>query len=417
MKLQAFKGMNNVQDPKDLAPDEAQEAVNVDVNDRGKPERRPGRTLITSGTLFDNLFAISDNRALYTENGALKLLTRAVAGTYSTSTLRSGMIPGRTMAYAEVNGTTYYSDGLVTGQVTSGVSKAWGIQAPQAWPTLSATGGNFGEGLYQVTCTFVDNDGVESGAVVGSSIELSSTGGIQVSNLPVSSEAHVAYVRIYMTPQNGDAFYFVRQVANGTGSVTIPGGQFAVPLETQFCDRMPPCTILAYFDGRIYGANGSTIFKTRPLQYHLTKPSADYHALPASVTMIAPVSDGIYISADQIYWMTVGEDGSAGIVDIMNDQAVPGTVTPINGNYIGEGAAGEHVMFYGKHGLYLASPGGQIKNLTTGRIDFGSPTRGAVALRRDQRGAHLISTHKPGFAAADHAEIEIRRNGVVVSSA
>lgn len=412
--LGPFSGLNNVQDPESLRPDELASALNVDIDDRGKPGRRPGRTRIYTGET-GNLFKVSDNEALFTDNGKLMRTVKAPNGNYVFETLRVGMIPGRTVAYAQVNDEVYYTDGLVRGRVVDGVDRAWGVQAPNAWPTLTQVGGSYGAGVYQVIFTFVDDEGVESGTFGGTAISLASTGGIRITNAPVSGEAHVTHLRVYATPQNGDQFYFVRQVANGTSTIVLSGGLAAIPLETQFCDAPPPANILEYHDGRIYCARGAYVYKTRPLQYHLFKPAEDYHAFPATVTMLASVNGGMYVSADRIYWMTVGEDGAAAITEVIDDIAVPGAMIHIDSNFVGlEGAQGTHVMFYGKDGCYIGSPGGQVKNLTTGRVNHGAPTAGTMAHRYDARGSYVISAHQPGFSASDTAEVEVRRNGVTV---
>ena len=411
--FEQFAGLNNAQDPKDLGAGELQAAVNVDFTDKGRAARRAGRTRIYSGET-DNLFTVTPTTAFFTDAGVLKRLTRAVDGTYSFETLRSGLMPGRRMGYAEVNGDVYYSDGLVTGMVPAGgASRPWGMRSPTGAPTLSAISGALAPGRYQVVCTFVDDEGFESGCYAARQINLTSKGGIRASGLPLSGESHVVAVRVYMTMTNGEDFYFARQVTHGTTSVDLTVFLGTVPLETQFLDAPPPGDQLEFHDGRIWIVNGSYLYKTRPLQYHLYKPDEDYHAFPAPVTGFVSVDGGAYVSADVIYWMAAGEGGE-GLVTVMEDQIVQGTVCRVNGTDVGEGAAGEHVMFYGKKGLYLAAPGGAIRNLTAGRVEFGRLLAGAQAAVTTANGKFAIASHNPGFAASDNAEIEIRRNGIVI---
>jgi len=127
------RGLNTVLDPERLSQGteddpgmvELAVAVNVSIDDRGLVTLRNGDTLAGSGE-FHSLFCDGGDCFVVqerTEDAAIM----QVAGDLSLSGVRSGLTKNRRMSFAQVNGDTYYSNGIQNGFIRSGISSAWPI--------------------------------------------------------------------------------------------------------------------------------------------------------------------------------------------------------------------------------------------------------------------------------------------------
>jgi hypothetical protein len=127
------RGLNTVLDPERLSQGtkddpgmiELAVAVNVSIDDRGLVTLRNGDTLAGSGE-FHSLFCDGGDCFVVqerTEDAAIM----QVAGDLSLSGVRSGLTKNRRMSFTQVNGDTYYSNGIQNGFIRSGISSAWPI--------------------------------------------------------------------------------------------------------------------------------------------------------------------------------------------------------------------------------------------------------------------------------------------------
>ena len=64
----------------------------------------------------------------------------------------------------------------------------------------------------------------------------------------------------------------------------------------------PLATCLAYFDGRIYLANGRTVWSTELYLYDYVDKTKNFWIFEADVTMIGSVTDGIYVGTKEGCW-------------------------------------------------------------------------------------------------------------------
>jgi len=412
-----FTGLNNVADPTELGPEELVAAENVDISDRGRLKRRPGFTQVHSGTVHSLWSNRVEDIALFVEGTDLKRLSVDDAGNYTVSELRSG-VAAVAMSYADAAGDVYYSNGYDTGMIRDGVSRPWGVKTPAAQPTLSAAAGALPPGRYQVAITYVDDLGRESGARMGAFIELTTNRAIQCSGIPSSGEATITTVRVYCTPVDGDMFYRVAEVPDGTSSVRIGVGYWTIPLATQFLSEPPVGTIVRYVAGRVAVVSGNAVYLSEALSYHLFNLRKWFFQFPAPITMAAPVRDGLYISADRLYWLPVGsEDAPLGW--LADYKAIPGTDVQIGGDDVGDGTVESHVLFMTEKGPCYGGPGGAFKNLTNTRVAYPEAVSGASVVR-DQRGMSQFITSvrrtdsDGNVYTSDRAEATVIRNGVVI---
>lgn len=130
-------GLNTVLDPQRLSQGtrdnpgiiELAQAVNVSIDDRGLASLRQGATLAAAGE-FHSLFCDGGDCFVIQERASDAALMRVNAD-LSTTGVRSGLTKNRRMAWGQIGGDTFYSNGLQNGFVRDGVSAAWPVGAYQ----------------------------------------------------------------------------------------------------------------------------------------------------------------------------------------------------------------------------------------------------------------------------------------------
>ena len=153
--LGRFKGgINNVKDQIDLSPDELSEALDIDLDNEGKPSRKKGKTLLLAGKYR---WGWSDGTTcLAWRDGNLVL----IASDYSTDTVLLSGLSDHRIVYKKVLGKIYFTNSQVIGYVRNNVAhelpqpaepfkdimqpgsmieyyngRLWTIRGNQAWPS------------------------------------------------------------------------------------------------------------------------------------------------------------------------------------------------------------------------------------------------------------------------------------------
>ena len=193
--------------------------------------------------------------------------------------------------------------------------QSWGLDAPSSQGIYQANG-SLSDGQYLAALTFMDADGVESGA--SEIVSLNCAGGVVFSNLPTSSEA--ASLCLYLSTPNGSILYRVATVDIGTASytVSISGYDENKQLESEFISKPPAGSIIRHHNGRLHIVVGSVVYETLP--YSLDYVKHDFTQFPADISVYEPISTGIFVAADKTYFRT--EDGMR---EILPFGAIPGS--------------------------------------------------------------------------------------------
>lgn len=419
-QIKRFKGLNNVQDAVRLDSEDLDKAENVDIDDMGTVLRRKGYTKIYNGSGTRNLFSYDGlDFALFTEGGSLKKIDQ----NNTINALQTGLTTTGDVSYSKVGYDIYYNDpttsrnGIVT---AAGVHKTWGTGRPSGQPLLSSATGSLTAGRYLIAITHVFDDGRESSTGKAALITLSAAGGITLSSIP-QGDATVDYVRIYISPPDGEMLYLVAQIAAGVTTTTIASmPSLTTPLRTQFLLGPPDADLMAHESGRIYVASGKWLFWSKPFTYHLFDQNSDYVGFPDKITMLGATRDGLFVCADKTYWFPLPDLVEVPqAVPLTDDVSIQGEAVEIDGKDIGEGLEGRHLLWLGQNGLYLGSPGGKLRNLTNRRIAFVPDGQGMALWREDNGMSQILALFKSGgdgnVRTSDFATAEVIRGGVVIS--
>jgi hypothetical protein len=370
-------GMNNRQPDYALPAGTVRNAVNADFDAVGFVRRRSGYSKVYAGAGLRSGFSCPAG-TFFAEANSLKQLnddnTAAVVAP----------IFGDHVAYEYFNGVVYYSDGVVTGKIAGGIAHEWGLQPPPS-PQLYGAAGTLQPGVYVAALTYVDALGVEHGASEISTIELVSPGGVTFYNLPPGR-----IVRLYLSTPNGTTLFAAAQLSDGSSAYTVssPGYDAAGTLNTSFVTPPPPGRIIRQYNGRMYIADGSTLWYTEPYAPDRIMASKNFFVFSDPITVVEPVDGGLIVVADKTY-LYAGPGPEKFEQEIkLHYGAVFGTSCRVPNT--------DDVMWYSTRGVVMADSSGSVTNRQEANVAAESGTTGAaIAMDSDGVRKFIASVRDP----------------------
>lgn len=407
MNLAYGRGIDERSADTALAPGYVRRAENLDLSagqyDRkvplGRARTRMGRTLAHASVAMRGGW--SDARVafgLYTDATALVAL--AADGTRTTlATVTAGT--GVCAEYVEPQAAVYWSNGVERGRIVAGVNVPWGLPEPAA-PTLSAIAGTLAAGAYTVAVTANNAAGEEGGASPVATITLASAGGIGVTLPALPSGASAFRVYLGGPDADADALYWAKDVTASTtlASPGTPGRR----IQTLYLRRMPACSALTLWNGRLWAAVGNLVvfsaFVGGLPHYGLYDGRGGFFRFPAAVRMVRPVYDGLYVGTDTETLFLRGEspagaqpmrrepvDGAGVLGSLMIPAAAFPLEEPEQTDAVPAWLSTDGEVIVGR-------AGGSLQRLTRDRIALSPGASAALAFVRDGRSDDrlLVST-------------------------
>jgi len=391
-------GMNNI------APDHAlpttkygrvnavRNAINVDIDASGWLRRRAGLTKVRA--CVGARGGYSCPLGVFFVEGTKLLQLNADD---STTEIADGIL-GDEITYEYFNGSVYFSDGLVTERITAGGAGEWGLAVPPA-PVLYAVPGALPPGTYLAAITTVDVDGRESGASSTVEFMLNTTSGIRITGLPSGKNA-----RLYLSTNNGTTLFMVAQTGADSYDITLPGYDSGKPLDTQFLTKPPAGRIVREHKGRMYIADGATVWFTEPYSPDLVHRGRGFFQFAEPVTVMEPVEGGIWIVSDKTEFYAGNGPEDFRPVQKLAYGAIYGTSQVL---------PSKDAVWYSTKGVVMGSKDGQATNLQEQNVAPDSGSVGA-SLIREQDGLRqmVVSVRDPNvspLAASSFLEMEVIR--------
>lgn len=241
----------------------------------------------------------------------------------------------------------------------------------------------------------------------------------------------IAYVQV------GEDIYFSSATTSGVihpdatvtawGALTSPGvwhSPVINPTATlpeiagKLLGAPPFATALAYYNGRIYLANGRTLWATELFLYGFVDKTRTYLQFEADITMVGAVSNGLYVGTRDAVWFLSGAFDQMRRVIALDAGAVPRSMVsvPVDvSTRSNEALTRASLMFMSDRGVCACQDGGIITNMTQSRVLMPAAVD-AAALLRQQDGINqyvgvLTSPGAPTSTArvGDFIDAEIRR--------
>jgi hypothetical protein len=361
-------GVNNTSREHEMPRDEVgnqlalREADNVDFSVEGKPRRRDGYALVGSG----GHSAWSDDYLPFGLQVAGDALT-AVFEDDSEESLVPGLAAGLPVSYARINDAVCWTNGVQSGQVTQGLeARPWACPNPPGPPMIEAAGnGALDAGQYQVTLTFLDAWGRESGAPRARPVNVAANGRILLTAIPQPPAG--GRVRIYATSADDS---ILRAAATLDAGVTE--FELAQPPQGRRCDTLglvplPPGQLVAYGNGRQFVAGGKGVLYSPALRYGMLDPRAARVAFARRVDMLAFVGDGtdgagLYVSdGKRTYWLAGANPADWSQRIAYSTGAVPGQIALAPGEAWGLDTKQLLPVWQSRNGrLCVGLPGGKV---------------------------------------------------------
>ena len=409
------EGLNTILRPDSLPVDALRRCVNLDIDDAGKLSLRQGSSRIHAGVITKGTLWSSDDfsRTLFVEAGSLFELFEFPTGTYNQRLVRTG-VGGTRMSYLDLNGRTYYTNGVITGQMEpDGSDLTWGVPRPHTQPVLSqAISGELAAGSYQVAITYVSDRGEESGTGLAAEIEIAAdNSSIIMTDFPATPAA-VAFIRVYVSHLDGKGLYRIADLHPQAPSYEIDkvANTAAFRLQTQFGIEPPPGDILEYHNGRIYIANDNILWFTEALRYGLVKPMKGFLQFPKRITIVKAVDDGIYVCSDRTYWISGVDTPQFHQREVLPYGGVFGTGINIP-NF-------DAVAWFSKRGVVFGGENGEVLNIMQDRVAVGDYGYGTMLWREHKGLRQIVADLWDGelntYAAADYVALETARGGAFI---
>ncbi len=403
----ALLGENNLRPDYRLKTDEGsfvRAAVNADLTPQSTFKRRQGFALVVAGTDCHSLWSHGTD-AYFADYDTLYHLSPAMAKT----AISAKVVPGQQVSFADANGVVYCSTGaeLLRLSGASAAAKA-GITPPNVSPALTAaSGGSLPAGIYQATISFIALSGEESGALLPVSVDVPKDGSLTISGIQVSAGYSTA---VYLSPPNGDVLFRIAKTTDASlPAITIQPQSNASRARTILLARMPPGQIVRYADGRLIVASGNILYYSELFAPALHNPAKSYIPFAENITMILPCDGGLYVSADETYWIA-GDLAAATKTTVLPYKAIFGTDSEVpNSN---------NVWWMSERGMVVGSPGGQVENVQEKFVAVDAATTGA-SLYREQDGmrqmlSSLFGAQTNAMAASSYMEFEVIRKETVL---
>ena len=339
---------------------------NMDVARGGSLLSRLGLRSIAAGA-YHSLYTPDHGRfVLLVKDGALGILS----GDEEFASLVS-LSQDAPISYAELNGEVFWTTPYQRGRIdSSGAAGYWGLNTPFLVFAAAATSGGLYAGDYQVTLTAV-YQGMESGAPATTVVAVPEGGGISVT-VPAGGTFD-----IYVSPANGTSGELRRVATVAGGSTTIVGtGPRGRLLDSMLAIPPRPGTALCAYKGRLWIAEGSTLWFTSERSPHWLFPHVGHFREASPITGIGAAEDGIYVgTADSVTFLQGGDPGAMTRRIVSADAGmVPGTVCsqlPFDAGAYGASPA-RQVAWMDTNGYpCIGKPGGIVVRPTLNRYSAG----------------------------------------------
>jgi hypothetical protein len=189
--------------------------------------------------------------------------------------------------------------------------------------------------------------------------------------------------------------------------------------------KPPVASILAYYNGRIYLAQGPNLWCTELYLYNYVDKTRNFAQFEDDITMIGVVTDGMYIGTKQATWFLGGESFPMKRKSVLDSGPVKGSMVYIPselGNPTPPGPDADTpqevaIAFMTSRGYCVGKDSGNAFNLTEDKFFFPSAARSAALFRRQDGVNQYIAVNDSegepvsGARFGDFVDAEIVRGG------
>lgn len=396
ISLYGFTGMDNIKlsssrllnDLKQATPSLVKDA---DVFDDGFVKKRAGHGKRITLTNCHSLWA--DTVMLCVASGAGG--TPALHRIDGNEAIELGAVYGDApFSFAEVEGHVYLGNGVCSRvyEVASGTLRTWGLGLPPM-PTVDPVAGNLPPGKYSICYTMTDTTrNNRLGAFIGGAGPVltffweGGSSGIRLLNRPSAALC-------WMTLPDGDEMLLAR--LDSEDIVDLPTAQ---PLPTLDVAPPPPFGIVEYAHGRMWGTYENWLYVSDEFRPEWFR-SAAMIVFPQTLTLLAPIHNGVFVSSLTDTWLLEGTDPEKARVTRVGEGALPGSLTYVQ--VAGERPGISHdqsqlpsPVWLSSHGIVVGTNAGHLLHVTENRLNMRPMGKGAALYRHVDGVPQVVTTYR-----------------------
>ena len=189
------------------------------------------------------------------------------------------------------------------------------------------------------------------------------------------------------------------------------------PVSGQLLGKPPMATALAHYNGRIYLADGSTLWATELYLYDEVDKTRTFLQFESDVTALGEVSDGLYVGTKDATYFMSGVFGKMKQTQVLDEGVLPGSMISVTAELVRpeQSASSKAVAFMTKTGFCIGLDSGVSYNMTETRMLFPDALDVAAMYRKQDgvnqyvgvtnSGGTPVSTARVG----DYVDAEIKR--------
>lgn len=189
------------------------------------------------------------------------------------------------------------------------------------------------------------------------------------------------------------------------------------PIKGKLLGKPPLATALAYFNGRIYLAQGRTLWATELYLYDYIDKTKNFLQFEHDITCLGYVSDGLYVGTEKGIYFLSGSFDSMRRMRVSDSRALFGSLvqTSPDGLPNKQTASRGAILLMSDDGLCVGFDSGIFSSLTDDKVWFPKAESVAAMVRKQDGSNQYVAVADSAGAPAstarigDYVDAEIRR--------
>jgi len=356
----AVAGQNGYSSPKRCVA-----AVNVNLDDRGRPEHRAGTTQRVAATSGLNIFC-GLGMVFFQDQGVIKRVTDL--DTWTTADVVIGLNISAEVIFYEYESWILWTNGLVCGKIDStGTYQPWSLPRPAA-PTLGTTAGTLPAGRYRVAVSYVDANDVEHPASV-STVQVLAVAGALTVDVP-SPDSEAVSILVYASKVNGEDLFYVGSAAPDAFPVTVSDvATDDAKLKTQGFSPVIPGDGIFSYQGMVITFKGRYLQPSYGPAIHLYELHKTEEQRPGNIQAGGGLDSGFWVVCERGAYFTSGDAPGSWVTSGRKDNRryAKGCLVIDAGLVGGLDSSGNVALFASEDGLVIGTNDGRLVALTASK--------------------------------------------------
>lgn len=385
-------------------------AVNAVITDSGTAKRRGGYQRKLSGSDCHSFWVDRATDTGYYADGATLYEVVSAGDGLERFAIATDLVPGAPLTFDRVGRDIVFSDGQTNRCIRDRAVVPFGVPDPQRMPAVTVGQGALSAGTYLVALAFANDDLEFSGTWPVGQFELPDNSSLILSNLPATWPAGATSLVAFVTAPNSNTPLAEVRLAAPAASTTISvlRGD-GMETTTYLKSALPPGQLLRFFGGRLYVAAKDVLWYSDIYSPALCARSRNFVQFPAPITVLEPCDNGLYVVADQTYWIG-GDIERAELKPVLPCGAAAGSAV--------QAPHAKLVLWMSDRGLCQAGPSGAVQLLTDKNVAIPKAAAGASLVLEADGQRHAVSTligaESTSAAARSYMTAEVIRKGTTL---